>query len=161
MTDVRGFSFSDLPAVLKIERESFPTPWSAAMFVLELGRKDSVCLSADVDGALAGYVIASPQDLEWHLMSIAVSPARRRHGVARALIEALLGELDSDARLTLEVRPSNDAAIGLYKGFGFLPAGRRRAYYPDTGEDALVMWRTQATLRGSLDDVPNPDPSFL
>jgi len=161
VTEVRAFSFGDLPAALQVERDSFPTPWSAAMFVLELGRKNSVCLAADVDGQLAGYVIASPQDAEWHLMSIAVSPPRRRHGVAAALIDALLTELDVDARLTLEVRPSNEPAIELYKRFGFLPAGRRRAYYPDTGEDALILWRTEATLRGSLDDVPNPDPSFL
>ena len=160
MTTVRAFSFADLPAALKIERDSFSTPWSAAMFVLELGRKGSVCLAADVGSELAGYVIAAPQVTEWHLMSIAVSPPRRRHGIAAALIEALLGQLEVADRITLEVRPSNQAAIELYRCFGFLPAGRRRSYYPDTGEDALIMWRTEATLRGSLDDVPNPDPSL-
>jgi [ribosomal protein S18]-alanine N-acetyltransferase len=161
MNVVRGLVFSDLPNALKIERESFPTPWSAAMFLLELGRKDSICLAADVDGALAGYVIASRLDSEWHLMSIAVAPTERRHGIASSLIGSLLAELEPDSRITLEVRPTNEAAISLYKRVGFLAAGRRRAYYPDTGEDALIMWRTEATLRGSLDDVPNPDPSFL
>jgi ribosomal-protein-alanine N-acetyltransferase len=131
------------------------------MFVLELGRRESVCLAADVEDQLAGYVIASLQDSEWHLMSIAVSPPHRRHGNAAALIESLLGELDSSARITLEVRPSNQPAIELYRRFGFLPAGVRRSYYPDTGEDALIMWRTESTLRGCLDDVPNPDPRFL
>ena len=60
-----------------------------------------------------------------------------------------------NARFTLEVRRSNYAAIHLYEREGFQAAGMRRRYYQDNGEDALVMWRTPATLRGSLDDVPN------
>ena len=60
--------------------------------------------------------------------------------------------------MTLEVRPSNQPAIALYERFGFLAAGMRRRYYQDNGEDALIMWRTPATLEGRLDDVPNPGP---
>ena len=62
------------------------------------------------------------------------------------------------ARFTLEVRRSNHVAIHLYEREGFRAAGLRRRYYQDNGEDALVMWRTPATLAGSLDDVPNPGP---
>jgi ribosomal-protein-alanine N-acetyltransferase len=69
---------------------------------------------------------------------------------------ALVG--DPDARFTLEVRRSNAVAIHLYEREGFRAAGTRRRYYQDNGEDALVMWRTPATLRGALDDVPNPGP---
>ena len=65
---------------------------------------------------------------------------------------------DDNARFTLEVRPSNHVAIHLYEREGFRAAGLRRRYYQDNGEDALVMWRTPATLAGSLDDVPNPGP---
>ena len=73
----------------------------------------------------------------------------------------LLAELydrvsDEDARFTLEVRRSNAIAIHLYEREGFRAAGMRRRYYQDNGEDALVMWRTPATLEGSLMDVPNP-----
>jgi ribosomal-protein-alanine N-acetyltransferase len=60
--------------------------------------------------------------------------------------------------VTLEVRRSNGGAIRLYEAFGFRAAGVRRRYYQDNGEDALVMWRTPATLRGTLDDVPNAAP---
>src|SRR5436309_3095025 len=63
-----------------------------------------------------------------------------------------------NARFTLEVRRSNSVAIHLYEREGFRAAGMRRRYYQDNGEDALVMWRTPATLSGSLDDVPNPGP---
>ena len=61
---------------------------------------------------------------------------------------------DPQSQLTLEVRPSNHGAIKLYEQFGFRSAGVRRRYYQDNGEDALIMWRTPATLRGTLDDVP-------
>ena len=60
--------------------------------------------------------------------------------------------------MTLEVRRSNHGAIALYESFGFKAAGVRPRYYADNGEDALIMWRTPATLRGSLDDVPAADP---
>ena len=75
----------------------------------------------------------------------------------------MIGELyervhDDSARFTLEVRRSNDVAIHLYEREGFRAAGLRRRYYQDNGEDALVMWRTPATLVGSFDDVPNPGP---
>jgi ribosomal-protein-alanine N-acetyltransferase len=66
---------------------------------------------------------------------------------------------DDDARFTLEVRRSNAVAIHLYEREGFRAAGMRRRYYQDNGEDALVMWRTPATLAGSLMDVPNPGPA--
>ena len=70
----------------------------------------------------------------------------------------ILNRLGDESRITLEVRPSNVAAIGLYEQHGFLFAGARPAYYPDSGEDALIMWRTPATLSGRLDDVPNAEP---
>ena len=62
------------------------------------------------------------------------------------------------ARFTLEVRHSNHEAIALYERDGFRIAGQRRHYYQDNGEDALIMWRTLATLEGRLDDVPSADP---
>lgn len=154
---VRSLLLKDLPRVLRIERESFPAPWSAAMFALELTRADSLCLVGEADGEIVGYVVCSQLDLDWHLMNIAVPPPCRGRGIAKALMTSLLAELGNEARMTLEVRPSNQAAIALYESFGFMLAGRRTRYYADTGEDALIMWRTEATLRGSLEDVPNAD----
>jgi ribosomal-protein-alanine N-acetyltransferase len=159
--EIRRLQYSDLPQVIGIERRAFPTPWSLAMFVLELSKSSGICLAAVLDSdsgrRLVGYLICSRYETVWHVMNVAVAPEHRREGVA----SALLGELyvrvgDEQARYTLEVRRSNAVAIGLYEREGFRAAGLRRRYYQDNGEDALVMWRTPATLAGSLEDVPNP-----
>ena len=152
--DIRRLTYADLPQVVAIERRAFTTPWSLAMFVLELSKPSGVCLAADVEGELAGYLVCSRYDTVWHLMNIAVDPDRRRRGIATALIGALLERVDRDGQLTLEVRRSNEGAIALYERFGFRSAGMRRRYYADNGEDAVIMWRTPGTLRGTLDDVP-------
>jgi ribosomal-protein-alanine N-acetyltransferase len=142
---------------MAIERRSFPTPWSLAMFVLELSKPSGVCLAALEDGKVIGYLVCSRYDSVWHLMNVSVEPRLRRQGIAAALIERLLSKVDDpDAQYTLEVRRSNVAAIALYERFGFRSAGLRRRYYQDNGEDAVIMWRTPATVRdGSLEDVPN------
>jgi ribosomal-protein-alanine N-acetyltransferase len=167
--EVRRLTFADLPDVVSIERRAFTSPWSLAMFVLELSKPSGICLAAQVmpkatdgepagrdriEGSLAGYMICSRYDTVWHVMNVAVEPALRRRRIATTLIETLLASVERDAQLTLEVRRSNGGAIELYEGFGFRAAGVRRRYYQDNGEDALVMWRTPATLRGTLDDVP-------
>ncbi len=168
---IRRLTYADLPEVVAIERRAFPAPWSLAMFVLELGRPGGICLVATSAQAPAGgerearhrrvvgYLVCSRHDVVWHLMDLAVDPDVRRGGVATALIRALLERLPApDEAVTLEVRRSNLGAIALYEGFGFIAAGVRRRYYQDNGEDAIIMWRTPATLRGSLDDVPAADP---
>ena len=156
--DIRRLTYADLPQVIAIERRAFPTPWSLAMFVLELSKPSGVCLAAVREGTVVGHLICSRYDTVWHLMNIAVDPRLRRKGIASALLSALLGRIDDgsgSAQLTLEVRPTNQAAIALYERFGFRSAGTRPRYYQDNGEDALIMWRTRATLAGRLDDVPN------
>jgi ribosomal-protein-alanine N-acetyltransferase len=94
-------------------------------------------------------------------MNVSVDPDRRRRGIASAMLSALIGQIGgvggTDSQITLEVRRSNAGAIVLYERFGFRSAGVRRRYYQDNGEDAVIMWRTPATLRGSLADVPGAD----
>jgi [ribosomal protein S18]-alanine N-acetyltransferase len=156
---IRSLYYSDLPEVAVIERRAFPTPWSIAMFVLEMSKPTGVCLAATIEGALAGYTICSRYDTVWHIMNIAVEPDLRRRGIASALLAELYRRAgDASAQFTLEVRRSNQAAIELYQRDGFRIAGLRRRYYQDNGEDALIMWRTPATLQGRLDDVPAADP---
>jgi [ribosomal protein S18]-alanine N-acetyltransferase len=141
--EIRQLTYADLPQVIAIERRAFPTPWSLAMFVLELSKQAGICLAALVDGKLVGYVVCSRYDTVWHLMNVAVDPSIRRQGIATALLERLftLGDRPAE-QYTLEVRTSNQDAIRLYERFGFRAAGRRRAYYHDNREDALIMWRT-------------------
>ncbi len=157
--EIRRLTYADLPQVVSIERRAFPTPWSLAMFVLELSKPGGVCLAAVRDDAVVAYCICSRYDVVWHLMNIAVDPRHRREGLATALLHELLHRTGGDAaRVTLEVRRSNAGAIELYERFGFRAAGVRRRYYQDNGEDALIMWRTPGTLAGTLDDVPNAKP---
>ncbi len=167
---IRPLAYPDLPEVLAIERRVFPTPWSLAMFVLELSKQTGICLAATerlapgADDAhagerLVGYLICSRYDTVWHVMNVAVDLHRQRMGLASRLLAELYARVDDDgARFTLEVRRSNAVAIHLYEREGFRAAGTRRRYYQDNGEDALVMWRTPATRMGSLHDVPNPGP---
>jgi ribosomal-protein-alanine N-acetyltransferase len=157
--DITRLTYADLPQVIAIERRAFPTPWSLAMFVLELSKPSGICLAARRDGRMCGYVVCSRYDTVWHIMNVAVDPDERRTGVATALLGELLERVgDPQARFTLEVRESNIAAIALYESFGFRTAGMRRRYYQDNGEDAHIMWRTPATLNGSLEDIPNGGP---
>jgi [ribosomal protein S18]-alanine N-acetyltransferase len=137
---LRRLVYSDLPAVLAIERRSFQTPWSLAMFVLELSKPSGICLAATHEDRLIGYLVCSRYADVWHLMNVAVPPEQRRQGIARRLLERLFEEAGPDARYTLEVRTSNHAAIAMYERFGFRRAGHRRRYYHDNGEDALIMW---------------------
>jgi ribosomal-protein-alanine N-acetyltransferase len=165
--DIRRLTYADLPQVIAIERRAFPTPWSLAMFVLELSKPSGICLAAwrpqdGPDGSrerICGYLICSRFDTVWHVMNVSVDPDVRRQGVASALLNGLLDRVDDPlGQYTLEVRPSNAGAIAMYERFSFITAGMRRRYYQDNGEDALIMWRTPSTLQGRLDDVPNAWP---
>jgi ribosomal-protein-alanine N-acetyltransferase len=138
---IRPLGYSDLPQVIAIERRAFPTPWSLAMFVLELSKPSGICLAALESGQLAGYLVCARYADVWHLMNIAVDPSARRRGIARAMLAEMLRRGGPDDAYTLEVRTSNAAAIALYERFGFRSAGMRPRYYHDTGEDAMIMWR--------------------
>jgi [ribosomal protein S18]-alanine N-acetyltransferase len=141
--DIRALTIGDLNAIESIERRSYPTPWSRSMFAGELAKPASLCLGAFEDDRLAGYLITSRYVDAWHVMNIAVNPSFRRRGIATALLERLFELTDDGGRrgYTLEVRVSNKGAIKLYERLGFTARGKRRGYYTDNREDALVMWR--------------------
>jgi ribosomal-protein-alanine N-acetyltransferase len=125
------------------------------MFVLELSKPSTISLGAVVPDRrrareLAGYVICARYADVWHVMNVAVDPPLRRQGVASALLEAMIEAAGAEEPFTLEVRPSNTGAIALYERFGFRAAGTRPRYYHDTGEDALIMWRTAETLSSKV-----------
>jgi len=156
---VEPMTVQDLDQVLPIERASFPTPWSRAAFLYEL-QKNRVarCWVARGEGAatpvLVGYLCVWEIGPELHITNLAVHPNWRRQGIARFL----LGRTLEDARsrhlrlAVLEVRPTNLEALKLYERLGFRVIGRRKGYYFDTGEDALVM-------EANLADAPVEDRS--
>ena len=142
---IRRLTYSDLPQVMAIERRAFPTPWSLAMFVLDLSKPSGISLAAVRDARVVGYTVCSRYDTVWHLMNVAVDDRHRRQGIATRLLTHLFAEADRPGeQYTLEVRLSNRPAIEMYERFGFRGAGRRRGYYHDNKEDALIMWRTAA-----------------
>jgi ribosomal-protein-alanine N-acetyltransferase len=136
----------DLDVVLDIERASFKTPWSRSAFRYEV-TQNRVARSTVMRAGprVVGYLCLWEVGHEIHVTNIAVHPDWRRRGIGRTLIGAMLDDARRRgvAQVFLEVRPSNAEARGLYEQLGFRVIGRRRGYYVDSGEDALVM---EATL---------------
>ena len=130
-------------AVEGLERECFANPWSLDSLAGELANPLAVFRTATVDGELAGYAGMHHVIDEGYITNIAVARRFRRRGIAAALLQDLLDYAGDSglAMMTLEVRPSNTAAITLYKRFGFVETGRRREYYRDPTEDGLIMTR--------------------
>ena len=150
--EIKDLQLRDLGAVDRIERRSYPTPWSRSMFAGELVKPSSVCLGAfeAERGKLVGYLIVARYVDAWHVMNLAVDPSYQRRGIATMLLERLFDRTAQDSRrgYTLEVRVSNKGAIKLYETLGFRARGVRRGYYTDNHEDALIMWREHAVSDG-------------
>jgi len=144
MLKIVDMNLSHIDEVYEIECKSFVIPWSKNDLRKEVSEnKHAVYKVAISDSKIVGYAGMWQVVNEGHITNIAVAEDQRRLGVASKLIESLSAyaverELIG---LTLEVRISNEAAINLYKKFGFLPEGIRKEYYADTREDALLMWK--------------------
>ncbi|RME63177.1 MAG: ribosomal-protein-alanine N-acetyltransferase [Caldilineae bacterium] len=141
---------SDLDMVMELEQASFPSPWSRELYEHELFRNPYSHYRVVVPAvelpeeaalpslfAQAGYMLFSE---EAHILTIAVQPLWRGHGIGAWLLLRVCAEARETGvqAMTLEVRPSNQAALHLYRTLGFHQVGRRRRYYPDK-EDALVL----------------------
>lgn len=153
---VRQMRDSDIPAVAELEARAFSEPWSTATFVEELELDNRSYVVAEASGSVVGYGGLMILDAEAHIMTIAVDPGHTRRKIGTRVMLALIdAALERGARhLTLEVRITNDAALGLYRKLGFASVGLRPNYYRD--EDALVMWAVDADegpFRRRLDRV--------
>lgn len=139
--NITPVSETDLAAIAALEEACFSHPWSMEMLRGSLLNGRSCFLAAKDGGTLLGYLGMEYILDEGSITNVAVLPEYRRQGIARALLATLLEEARrlSLATVTLEVRASNEAAIALYEGMGFLPVGRRFRYYNDPTEDALLM----------------------
>ncbi len=145
-----------LEQIHEIENVSFPSPWSMKAFKAEI-QNPSACLWALIeDEVLSGYICFWMFDSEIQLINIAIHPEKRQQGLGEYLLTKMIEDCISKGKhyIWLEVRPSNAAAKRLYQKMGFEEVGRRKKYYMDTNEDALVMslllWQ-----RGSLRSVSN------
>ena len=140
---VREMRFSDLPAVEAIEERTFTLPWARGVFETQLRSESGITLAHEIGGVLVGYLVADVFVDVWHIMNLAVAEEGRRDHVASDLLGAYfeITERASHRGHTLEVRVSNEAAIELYRSFGFVATGVRPRYYSDDYEDALIMWK--------------------
>jgi ribosomal-protein-alanine N-acetyltransferase len=148
--EIRPMRASDLADVIKIERVCFTAHWPLNAFLNELSNRAACYLVAMAGGITVGYAgMWSVMD-EAHITTLGVLPEWRRKRIGERLLVELLtvAKTRGAVRATLEVRPSNEAAIKLYAKYGFKTVAIRKDYYSDNHEDALVMW---------LDDLWSPE----
>jgi ribosomal-protein-alanine N-acetyltransferase len=142
---IRRMTIDDLPGVMDIERVAFSNPWTLEMVKKELTQDWSTVLLAEEPGpngwTVLGFSIFWLVADEIHVLNVATAQSQRRRGIGRAVMDATLdyGRTHRCRLASLEVRRSNEAAIGLYKALGFKAVGMRPNYYADDREDAVVM----------------------
>lgn len=139
---VRRMTLDDVPAVVDLDQKSFSLPWPERSFRFELtDNPASRCWVAEVDERIVGMIVVWLIVDEAHVATIATHPDFRRKGIAKRLLSHALRKLiEQGARSSfLEVRESNLPAQELYRKFGFEETGRRRHYYKDNDEDAILM----------------------
>lgn len=142
---IRAATADDLDGIVAIEAACFGDPWSVDNLAAELdGDARRLPLVALEGVRMVGFAFYWVIADEIHLINVAVLPDFRRRGVAQALLDHVLdGSAGVRASvMTLEVRVTNAAAIALYRRNGFIDIALRPRYYPDTGEDALIMLKT-------------------
>lgn len=135
---------SDVSAISEIESACFAVPWSFEMLYSDI--VDSVVAdyfaARDEHGKILGFCGMYDVAEEAHITNIAVLPDYRGRGIAGQLVAAMIKNAQAHGcrAVTLEVRVGNEAAIRLYRRYGFVTEGMRKRYYSDNGEDALIMW---------------------
>lgn len=143
MTPVlRKMTVEDIPAVVALDQLSFSLPWPERSFRFELTENQaSRCWVAEVDGRIVGMIVNWLLVDEVHVATIATHPDYRRQGIAKKLLAHSLRHMSGEGAISsfLEVRESNSAARDMYRKFGYAETGRRKAYYKDNNEDAILM----------------------
>ena len=139
---VKKMQQEDLAAVCEIEKDNFSMPWSEQSFLESMEREDTVFLTAFADGEVAGYLGCYCIAGEGEITNVAVKDTHRRKGIGSMLLQKLYeeGSLLECHEFFLEVRESNEAAIGLYTRQGFVKEGIRKNFYEKPVENAVIMW---------------------
>lgn len=140
---IRTMQPDDLEQVCEIEKDNFSLPWSEKSFLESMERDDTVFLVALARGEVAGYIGCYCIAGTGEITNVAVKASQRRKGIGAMLLEKLYEEgaaLDTQ-EFFLEVRESNEAAIGLYSRQGFIKEGIRKNFYEKPLENAVIMWK--------------------
>lgn len=139
---IRKMTLDDFEQVVAIDQVSFSLPWPARSFQFELtDNPASRCWVTEVDGRIAAMLVAWFIVDEIHIATIATHPDYRQQGIGKKLLLHTLQSAKEEGAITsfLELRESNDAALEMYRKFGFVECGRREDYYKDNNEDAILM----------------------
>ena len=139
---LRKMTIDDIPAVVDLDQRSFSLPWPERSFRFELtDNPASRCWVAELDGKLVGMIVVWLIADEAHVATVAIHPDHRRQGIGKRLLAYSLRQMMQDGARSsfLEVRESNIAAQEMYRKFGYEVTGRRRRYYRDNDEDAILM----------------------
>lgn len=149
LCQVRPAAEHDLSGFVEIERQSFSDPWSRSSFLVLL---NDCCWTAESDGQVVGYLIGRTVGDEAEVLNLAVRPESRRRGVATVLLGAAFDRfrIRGAENVYLEVRAANSDAQAFYRSMGFAEQGRRRGYYDDPPDDAVIM-RCPITTRKRLE----------
>ena len=145
MIKFRRMTQDDADAVADLELKCFAMPWSRADFFREVKNELAEYVVGELDKKIVAYAGAWVSFEQAEVMHVAVTPELRGQGVGTILFGELIKAVKERGAksITLEVRPSNTAAIKLYENFGLRSVGRRKNYYRDNDEDALIMWNTK------------------
>ena len=139
---IRQAKLYDVPAMARIERDSFGSPWSAEEITKDVTSGGNVYVAvAECGGEKAGYGEIRMVAGEAQVYNIAIAPEFRRAGIGEALLRHMIDKAEADgcSLVTLEVRGGNEAAMALYHKLGFREVGRRKGYYAKGDEDAILM----------------------
>lgn len=138
---IRSMLPADVPQIAALERLCFSDPWSEGSVAGELENELSLWLVAEEDGTVRGYIGSQSVPPDCDILNLAVAPDARRQGLGQRLLQALLDALHRRGieRVFLEVRPTNVPARALYAALGFEEIGRRKEYYVNPVEDALIL----------------------
>lgn len=141
----RAMTTEDAEAVAALESKCFAMPWSREDFWRETRNELATYIVGELNGRIVAYAGAWVSFEQAEVMHVAVEPEFRGQGLGTLLFGALIEavKLRGATSITLEVRPSNTTAVKLYESFGLKSVGRRKGYYLDNGEDALIMWNTK------------------
>ena len=142
MSVIRKMTLDDVEQVVALDRMSFSLPWPVSSFRYELTENPaSRCWVAELDGRIAAMLVAWLIVDEIHIATIATHPDFRKQGIGEKLLLFTLQSAKDEGAITsfLEVREGNDAALMMYQKFGYVESGRRKGYYLDNGEDAILM----------------------
>ena len=154
--DIRKMTVEDVPAVTALDQISFSLPWPERSFRFEVtDNPASRCWVAEVDGRVVGMIVAWLFVDEAHIATLATHPDFRRQGIAQKLLSHVLKLAMKEGAVSsfLEVRESNIAAQEMYRKFGYEDTGRRKRYYKDNDEDAILMTLSPLNVESLMSDV--------